>query len=276
MEPNVSLIISFYNNIDLLRIIFAALEIQTHKAFEVIIADDGSGKDVVEKVQELADSASFPVQHCWHEDNGWRKNIILNQAIVCSKGEYLIFIDGDCIPHRYFIEEHVEHRRSGTILTGRRVQLTNKLSNQLTEKGITTGTFEQHLTIKLVFSSIFHKNLQVENAFRIKRPFLRKLLVKDKVKGVLGCNFSIHKVDIMKVNGFDERFLHPGTGEDTDLDRRLQRAGIISLSKKHLLTVYHVYHNRFDLNYQPNLDLLEENDRKGVTFTPYGITKEAL
>jgi len=275
MEPNVSLIISFYNNIELLRIIFAALEKQTYKAFEVVIADDGSGKDVVGNVQELVKSASFPVQHCWHVDNGWRKNIILNQAIVRSKGEYLIFIDGDCIPHRCFIEEHVEHRHIGIVLTGRRVQLTNNLSNQLTSTGLSTGKFEQHLTFKLVLASIFHKNLYVENAFRIKRPKLRKLMVKDKVKGILGCNFSIHKVDILKVNGFDERFLHPGTGEDTDLDRRLQRAGIITFSKKHLLTVYHIYHKRFDLNYQPNLDLLKENDSNGVTFTPYGIVKKA-
>lgn len=274
MVPTISLIISFYNNIELLRIIFAALEKQTFKGFEVIIADDGSKESVVKKVQHLAATASFPVQHCWHEDRGWRKNRILNQAIQSSNGDYLIFIDGDCIPHRSFIAEHVEFSRKGRVLTGRRVQLTNKLTKQLTEKRIVTGEFEQNLTIKLVLSSLFHKNLHVENAFRIKRPMLRKILIKDKIKGILGCNFSIHKEDILNVNGFDERFLHPGTGEDTDLDRRMQRAGITALSKKHLLTVYHIHHKRFDLNYQPNLDLLEENDKKGVTFTPFGIKKE--
>ena len=273
MKPAVSLIISFYNNSELLRIIFAALEQQTFKAFEVVIADDGSSSNVVEDVQKMAESASFPVQHCWHEDNGWRKNIILNQAIVKSKGDYLIFIDGDCIPHCNFIEEHVEFSRKGSVLTGRRVQLTNRLTKQLTENSVVTGDFEQNLTIKLVLSSIFQKKLHVENAFRIKHPFLRKLLIRDKIKGILGCNFSVHKEDILKVNGFDERFLYPGTGEDTDLDRRMQRAGIATLSKKHLLTVYHIHHKRFDLNYQPNNALLAENDKKGVTFTPFGIKK---
>lgn len=276
MKAPISLIISFYNNIGLLRIIFAALEKQTFKEFEVVIADDGSNSHVVKQVQKMAKSASFPVHHCWHDDVGWRKNLILNQAIVKSEGDYLIFIDGDCIPHRCFIEEHVDHRQRGVILTGRRVQLTKKLSKQLTEKGITSGEFEQHLKVKLLFSSLYEKNLHIENAFRIKRPYLRKLLVKDKAKGILGCNFSVFKDDILSVNGFDERFIHPGTGEDTDLDRRMQRAGIMTLSKKHLLTVYHIYHKRFNLNHQPNLNLLEENDRNGVTFTPYGIHKKPV
>ncbi len=274
MKPQVSLIISFYNNIDLLKIIFAALEQQTFKAFEVVIADDGSSKEVVRKVHKLMVSSSFPVQHCWHEDQGWRKNIILNQAVLSSRSNYLIFIDGDCIPHRCFIEEHFEHRHPGIVLTGRRVQLTQRLSTQLTENRIINGSFERHLKIKLLISTVFQKKLHIENAFRIKKPYLRKVFVKDKVKGIVGCNFSAHKADILKVNGFDERFLHPGTGEDTDLCRRMKRAGIMTISKKHLLTVYHIFHKRFDLKYQPNIDLLHENDKKGVTYTPFGIDRE--
>ena len=127
----------------------------------------------------------------------------------------------------------------------------------------------------MIVSSFFHKKIRPENAIRIKHPFLRKVFTKDKVKGILGCNFSIHKEDLLRVNGFDERYLYPGTGEDTDLDRRLQRAGIDTFSKKHLLTLYHIYHKRFDLNYPPNNELLKENDRNGVTFTPYGIVKNA-
>jgi hypothetical protein len=85
-----------------------------------------------------------------------------------------------------------------------------------------------------------------------------------------------NKIDILTVNGFDERFKHPGTGEDTDLNSRLFRAGIKTISKKHLLTIYHIYHKKFNLTYQPNADLWEENNINQVTYTPYGIVKSKI
>jgi glycosyltransferase involved in cell wall biosynthesis len=273
MKPEASLIISFYNNIQLLTLIFAALERQTCSAFEVIIADDGSKPEVVQQLKRLIQTKAFPVKHCWHTDDGWRKNAILNKAIQASQCDYLVFIDGDCIPHPRFIEEHLAHRKEGVVLTGRRVQLTPSMSSSLTETAVITGQFERLLALRLFVASLFHKSLQPENALRIRSPRLRKLLIKDKEKGILGCNFSVFKADILLVNGFDERFQHPGVGEDTDLNSRLVRAGIKTLSKKHLLTVYHIYHKRFDLNYPPNFALWEENNTNHVTFTPFGINK---
>src|SRR5665647_325671 len=108
MPKPISLIISFYNRIDFLKLIFAGLEQQSFRDFEVIIADDGSRSEIVEEVKLMIGSASFPVKHIWQEDNGWQKNTILNKAIVASEAPYIIFIDGDCIPHRRFIEEHLK------------------------------------------------------------------------------------------------------------------------------------------------------------------------
>jgi len=272
--PSVCLIISFYNNIELLKMIFKALENQTLKDFEVVIADDGSKEDVVTQLHELIKTASFSVTHCWQEDNGWQKNIILNEAIRQSKGFYLIFMDGDCIPHSRFIEEHFSNRKEGKVITGRRVQLTKHHSRRLNIRQIETRKLEHGLWLELLVMSIFTKVKHVENAIRIRNKHLRKILVKDKENGILGCNFSIFKSDILKVNGFDERFKHPGTGEDTDLNSRLLRAGIGTISKKHLLTIYHIFHKKFDLAYQPNIDLWEENNTNEVTFTPYGIDKK--
>ncbi|HDZ11750.1 MAG TPA: glycosyltransferase [Bacteroidetes bacterium] len=39
--PKISIIISFYNEINFLRLVFAGLESQSFSGFEVIIADDG-------------------------------------------------------------------------------------------------------------------------------------------------------------------------------------------------------------------------------------------
>ena len=105
-NKKISLIIAFYNKIELLRFIFVALERQTFRDFEVIIADDGSRPDVVSQLNELIASASFPVKHVWHEDNGWQKNIILNSAVRVATSPLLVFIDGDCLPNKYFLEDH--------------------------------------------------------------------------------------------------------------------------------------------------------------------------
>src|SRR5687768_12164747 len=74
----VSVIISFYNKIEYLKRIFAALERQTFPNFEVIIADDGSTADVVEEIRRIQAGSAIAIQHVWHEDLGFRKTKILN------------------------------------------------------------------------------------------------------------------------------------------------------------------------------------------------------
>ncbi len=275
-QPNelVSIIISFYNKIDLLKYILAALDRQTYTNFEVVIADDGSKPEVVDEINRLKDTFSFPIHHVWHEDKGWQKNIILNKAIVKSQAEYLIFIDGDCIPHRLFVQEHLEQRAANRVISGRRVMLTENISKSLSIMRIQNGYLEKSVILPLLIETLFcAKPTAFENAIRIRSSFIRQLFVKEKTRGFWGCNFSLWRADILAVNGFDERFVYPGTGEDADLEDRLKRIGVMPVSKKHLVTVYHVFHVPFDTKYEPNIRLRAENNRNNVTFTPYGIVK---
>ena len=50
-------------------------------------------------------------------------HLILNKAVVASKGEYLVFLDGDCIPDNNFVKDHYNLRQHGMVIGGRRVQL---------------------------------------------------------------------------------------------------------------------------------------------------------
>ena len=126
-----SVIAAFYNNIKYLKLVLAGLERQTEKNFEVIIADDGSAEQVVKEIESISSNYSFRIKHIWHPDKGFRKNKILNQTILASESEYLIFIDFDCVPHSQFVEEHLNEKQEDIVLTGRRVNLSKKITDKL-------------------------------------------------------------------------------------------------------------------------------------------------
>lgn len=268
-----SLIISFYNRLDYLKLVFAGLEIQSFKNFEVIIADDGSNKVVVAELNSLIKKYDFPIKHIWHEDKGFRKNKILNRAIVESQTNYLVFIDGDCVPHSEFLKEHYINRKERVCLTGRRVNLSKKITDKLNEKLIRNKFLERNNFLILI-DSIFGETVDFEKGIYVKNNFLRKLINK-KPRGLLGCNFSIHKKDILEVNGFDERYIYPSIGEDSDLQFRLELNGVRIESLNNMAIQYHLFH-KLQQRRAENLQLFDEVKKSRLAFTPYGITKSIV
>ena len=271
--PKITVIISFYNKTELLKLIFAALEKQTFQDFEVIVSDDGSKASEVEKVNELIKSTTLKSHHVWHEDSGFRKNIILNKSVVKSHGEYLVFIDGDCLPHPKFLEEHWSLREKGITVAGRRINLSASISSQITIEKINKGYLSGKITLDIVTDALKNKNPHWENAIRIQNKLMRKIFLKVKDKGILGCNFGLFKADLLDVNGFDERFVHPGCGEDSDVDIRLRNAGKTTKMYKHLITVYHIFHPILNTE-GAEWHLYEEHKKNNVGYTPYGIIQE--
>ncbi len=65
----------------------------------------------------------------------------------------------------------------------------------------------------------------------------------EKVDDMKGCNFSVDRESLLKVNGFDEDY-EGYAREDTDLEVRLQNLGLKIKSLKGLAIQYHVWHNR--------------------------------
>lgn len=269
-----SLIISVYNDIKTLILILEALKIQTEKEFEVIVADDGSDNDFVERLREYIGKSPYKITHLWHEDKGWRKEIILNKAIVASTTNYLIFIDGDCIPHKRFIEEHLSLAKKGFAIGGRRVMLSEELTKRITPQLIESGKLHTYLLPRVLWQGITGKIRHAEEIIRITNKWLRKKLFKERLHDLLGCNFSIHKEDLLKINGFDERFAHPSVGEDTDIEARLNRIGIYCKVERHIITVYHKWHKLNHSGAENNAQYFQENNKKEIAWTPYGIVKE--
>lgn len=273
---SVSVIISFYNKIEVLKLLLAGFDRQSFEDFEVIIADDGSKEEVVAEINQLKSVYSFELKHEWHPDDGWQKNIILNKAIEASQGEYLIFVDGDCIPHQHFVKDHYQNRESRVLLTGRRVKLSEKISKQLTADEVGVGKLDRRFFSAVVLDSFFGKTKHIEKGYRLGGLVPQ---VKPRVnpkREVLGCNFSLHKSDMLGINGFDERYKGPGIGEDIDIDLRFTNGGGEIRLFKFGAIQYHVYHpvlSRYDK--KNNIKILEENKSNHVIATPYGLKQKS-
>ena len=268
--PEATVIGAFYNRFDYLKLVLAGFERQSLKNFEFIIADDGSGEAVVNEVKKNISKYSFPIKHTWQEDKGFRKNKILNKAILASESDYLIFIDCDCVPHKAFVEGHLKNAKQNMLLTGRRVNLSQKMTDQLTENNVRNGFLENH-SLNLIVDGLFGNSIDVEKGFYFESKFLLKFLNR-KNRGILGCNFSLFKEDILKVNGFDERYQAPSIGEDSDLQFRLELIGVKVRSINHVAVQYHLFHKLQERD-PVNLQIFEEIKKNKISYTPSGLKK---
>lgn len=234
-----SVIISIYKDVKALKAILDALQVQTTLEFEIIVSEDGESQEVKEFLKSY--SCKIPLIHSTQEDKGFRKNRALNSALRKSTGDYLIFIDGDCVPHPRFVEQHQLLSEKDKYLAGRRVMVGPKFSERF------YGDFD----IKAFSSSFLRKVLPLtldkttffEEGIFIKSEKINNFLMKNHPpKWLLGCNFSCYKQALLDINGFDEDYENPAHGEDTDIEWRLQKAGYSLKSVRHRAIVYHLDH----------------------------------
>ncbi len=270
-KPAVSLIISVYNKLEWLKLVLAALEEQTFANFEVIVADDGSNEVFVEGLQEYSRQSPLHLKHVWHEDKGFRKTRILNRAIKESAADYLLFIDGDCVPDPRFVADHWNNKAENTCLAGRRANLSQQLTANLSPEKIRKGFLTSLSFYRQVWTDSFRKKSKhAEKSVRI--PTALYQLLPEKSKGILGCNFSLHKKDLLEINGFDMRYEAPGTGEDTDIDLRLKWAGRKVKLLKFQAIQYHLFHKKLERQSNNPLIFKEVREQK-ESVTRYGLAE---
>jgi glycosyltransferase involved in cell wall biosynthesis len=238
--PRLSLVIAVYNKPDNLRLVLAACARQSFTDFEAIIADDGSGPEIKTVTDEAQQLYSFPITHLWHEDTGWRKNVMLNNGIRIAKAEHIIFTDGDCLPGRHFLLDHWNERGDNRVLLGRRVETSERWSKALSLEKVRSGEFERY-GLNEWKDGLTGRSLRVEDGIRMPSRIVRKILLRN-VRGMLGSNFSVARKDLIAINGFDELYDGPGCGEDSDVQYRLSLIGVTGKSLRNLAIQYHIWH----------------------------------
>jgi glycosyltransferase involved in cell wall biosynthesis len=270
----VSVVISVYKDIDALALILHALNRQTVLGFEILVSEDGEDP----MVKDFIDNTETVVVHVNGADVGWTKNQALNRASCKASGDYLIFIDGDCIPHRCFVENHIKLSETSVVLSGRRVDVGEGYAMKLKRQEVSIGDFEK--LFWLVFNLpalIKDKSRALEDGIYFSpRSWLHRNVFRriSKIRGILGCNFSCWKEDLFAINGFDEDYSSPAVGEDTDLEWRFHKIGVAVKSCRNMAIVYHFRHPlRFD-GFEGNLELMRLKIMAGKAFCDNGIIKK--
>ncbi|HEY0155561.1 MAG TPA: glycosyltransferase [Longimicrobium sp.] len=234
-----SVIVSTFNKPHFLERVLWGYAVQTDRDFELVVADDGSGPETAELIRRVRDASKMDMVHVWHEDRGFRKTEILNRAIVASRGDYLLFTDGDCIPRRDVVEVHRALARPERYLAGGYLKLPAGVSERISVEDVTSGRVAE---LRWLWARGWRPG---RRALRLVRsPKLAALFdrITPTAAHFHGNNASTWRDAILRVNGFEGKMGYGGL--DRALGYRLENAGVRGMQIRHRAVALHLHHDR--------------------------------
>ena len=266
---HVSVIFTTYNQPRWLEKVLWGFSVQNHTDFELIVADDGSGRETRAVIDRFRAASRQEIQHVWHADRGFCKCAILNRAIVASNSDYLIFTDGDCVPAPDFVQWHVRLAARGRFLSGGYVKLPRDVSQRISTEDVISGNATSAAWLARQ---------------GMRRPAnLLKLSAGPVVGSLLdgltstraswnGHNASTWKAAVLAANGFDERMQYGG--QDREFGERLTNMGIRGRRIRYRAACVHLDHDRGYARPESiarNRIIREETRRLRIERTAFGI-----
>jgi len=248
MAISTALLIATYNWPDALRLVLISAMAQTQLPDEILIADDGSKPETKLLIEEFQKLSPVPIRHFWQEDLGFRKSKILNKSVARTTAKYIIQVDGDCIMHPRFIEDHCKAAKLSVYLYGSRVNILPEAVATVFAKQITNfNMFSKEIKNKTrtlhipVLSGLYKPHESISKKFR-------------------GCNVSFWREDFLNVNGYNEDYEGWGR-EDSDLVIRMGNNGVKAKRLRYAGIVFHLHHkisskDNFERNDQMQRDTI--------------------
>lgn len=216
----VSVCLATFNQPRALTLALEGYARQTVTDFEIIVADDGSDDDTRAVIDSFR--GRLPVVHVRHEHTVFRKAKILNEAVRKSRGQVLLFSDGDCIPEARLVEVH--RAECGPLA--------------FCVAGYVRVPADRTPTIDQVKSGDFER-LRDLDASKRKWMHFKNCWLRPARPKAYGCHLSVDRDAFHAVNGFDENFEGFGK-EDSDLRDRLGRSGARPISLWDRVVVFHL------------------------------------
>ena len=241
MTERVSVIVTTCNREDALDAVLRALSRQTDKDFEVVVADDGSGPGTAALVEGWKQRLRVPLRHVWHAHKGFRAGEIRNRAVLACGGDYLVFLDGDCIARADFVGAHRALAERGWFVTGNRILLSQELTERVLREKLEPESWSMADWARQKASGGINR---LAPMFGVPLGPLRKLRPR-AWRGARSCNLAMWRADFDRVDGFDSTYNGWGR-EDSDLLVRLLNFGVRRKDGNFATGVLHLWHAAAD------------------------------
>ena len=210
---------------------------QNDRDFEVIVADDGSNDAHQAAIASAAVSLGLKVTHVWHPDVGFTAACIRNRGVSVANGDYVVLLDGDCVPEIDFIAQHRKLMERGCFVNGSRVLLSQEMTK--------TSIADQEPLSGRSLAFWLGKRLSGDAsklAGLVRFPDFSIRKQKSFVwKGIRSCNMGVWRETYEAVDGFDESFVGWGH-EDADFVLRMHNAGLTRKNGYWATEVFHLWH----------------------------------
>lgn len=260
-----------YNRSDALLAVLRALALQCGPDDALVVADDGSRAEHVEALRGGLPRFGCPVSHVWHPDVGFTAARARNLGALHASADYVVFMDGDCVPNRGFVARHKALARPGVFVNGSRVLLSEGFSRRVAAGEVDLLSLGAADWLRLRLSGDVNKlthlapwtgaPLRVETRFRWK--------------GIRSANFGVWYGDLQAVNGFDETF-HGWGHEDADLVLRLHHQGLARKNGFLATEVFHLWHPENSRRQEADNRLrVEQRMRTGIVRAEAGLAEAA-
>ncbi len=265
MTPATSVIVSTYRREDALLAVLAGLARQSDPDFEIVVADDGSGPETAEVLERARHEwPDLAIRHVRQEDEGFRLARARNLAVLASRGDRLVFLDGDCVPRPGFVAGH-RRCRPGRATCGRRCLLSESATATWLHTPTSAGRSAWFWCRSRVGGEVNRLPFLADPWSASLEPALSWTRFR-------GMNHGVHRDDYLAVDGNDQAFVGWGF-EDSDLAIRLRNHGVRLVPAGLGSTVIHLWHREADRTLEgENLSRLEDVRKSGRIRATEGLS----
>jgi glycosyltransferase involved in cell wall biosynthesis len=209
--PKISVIIPARNEADNIQECLEAIFSQSYPPYEVLVVDGNSTDDTVEKAK------AYPVIILCEDAHS--KGFACQIGVENATGEYIAFINSDCIPRKDWLASLVREFRDGIVGVGG------------TAKLVDTGDGFWGKYIALTMQTALGSANSIQwRTFRDKRL----------VKSIAGCSSMYRARDIAEVGGFSAELADKMLGgQDLELNNRLLKIGNLLYTPHAIVTHRH-------------------------------------
>jgi GT2 family glycosyltransferase len=214
---------------DALALLLRGLARQSRPADEVIVSEDGQSPATADCMERAVSGFPSPLIHLAQPHRGARMARVRNRGLAAATGDYVIFIDGDQLPSRHFVADHVAFARAGHFTQGSRVLAGPRATERLLERGL--------LDLPLLAPDLDRRR------HLLRAPLLWPLFARPNrsSRGLKSCNLAFWREDLLRLNGFEERMVGWGL-EDLDLCARAYHLGLWRRNLRMGAGVIHLWH----------------------------------